>query len=257
MKPQKIEFPPATQDKSGPSSLVYSVSLVADCLKQTGARSGCGESFAHSEIARIALRAAHEAEQSIAALQSRISCLEKAATTDELTEVLNRRGFVGQLQKSLASAERYEEQGVLLYVDLDGFKPVNDMYGHAAGDEVLRQVARVLRGNIRDCDCVGRLGGDEFAVLLTRSSWKDGLMRAEALEQALNNTYVGWNGRMIALRASFGIQAYGPRDDEHELLARADDAMYKTKRMRAELAANRSPDRRPQETEAWETRTAA
>src|SRR3989338_2574633 len=99
MKPQKIEFPSATQDNAGRSSLVYSVSLIADCLKQARAQSGRAGNFAHSDISRIALNAAYEAEQTIAMLQRRIFQLEEATMTDELTEVLNRRGFVSQLQK--------------------------------------------------------------------------------------------------------------------------------------------------------------
>ena len=242
MIPQKINCLPETLEDASQSSLLHSVSLMADSLKQV-----CGNGvvfahaeIAHAEIAKTALYAALETERLLAEQQERIAHLEKIALTDELTDTLNRRGFLAQLQNTLSSATRYKENGVLVYVDLDGFKPVNDTYGHAAGDEVLRQVARVLHGNIRDCDYVGRLGGDEFAVLLTRSTWEDGLKRAETLERTLNGTFVGWNGRMIALRASFGIQAYGPRDDEHDLLSRADDAMYKTKRLRANLSGERT-----------------
>ena len=127
----------------------------------------------------------------------------------------------------------YDERGMLIYVDLDGFKPINDTYGHAAGDEVLRRVAGILGENVRDTDSVGRMGGDEFCVLLTRSSWEDGLARAKELDRGLNTTYVSWRGRMIAIRASLGVHAYGSKDDSDDLLDRVDDAMYVTKRMRA------------------------
>ena len=90
-----------------------------------------------------------------------------------------------------------------------------------------------LRENVRDTDSVGRMGGNEFCVLLTRSSWKNGLAKAEGLERSLNNTFVSWRGRMIAVRASLGVHAYGSRDDGDDLLERVDDAMDVTKRMRA------------------------
>ncbi len=133
----------------------------------------------------------------------------------------------------MSAAGRYDERGVLIYVDLDGFKPINDTYGHGAGDEVLRMVAGTLRENVRDTDSVGRMGGDEFCVLLTRMSWKDGLAKAESLDRSLNNTFVSWRGRMIAVRASLSVHAYGSRDDSDDLLDRVDDAMYVTKRLRA------------------------
>ena len=163
----------------------------------------------------------------------RVLVLERLAKTDELTGLLNRRGFHAELRRAVSAAGRYDECGMLIYVDLDGFKPINDTYGHAAGDEVLRRVAGTLREIVRDTDSVGRMGGDEFCVLLTRTSWKDGLARAEGLERSLNNTYVSWRGRMIAIRASLGVHAYGSRDDGDDLLDRVDDAMDVTKRKRA------------------------
>ncbi|MBT4934967.1 MAG: GGDEF domain-containing protein [Rhodospirillaceae bacterium] len=165
-------------------------------------------------------------------LQGRIAELERQTETDELTGLLNRRGFDKQLQRVLSGVERYDEQGVLIYIDLDAFKPINDSYGHAAGDEVLRHVANLLSDGIRDTDFVGRLGGDEFAILLTHSNWENGLRRAERIENQLNKSIVHWQGRMIAISASFGLQEYGDKEQGGDLLARADDAMYKTKRMR-------------------------
>lgn len=191
------------------------------------------------EIARRALTLAADAQTLIEEKEERIRRLESLSVTDELTGLLNRRGFQAQLRRALAAADRYEERGLLAYVDLDDFKPVNDTYGHAAGDEVLRRVARILYDNVRDTDCVGRLGGDEFAVLLTRTSPKDAVKRARWLEELVNTTVVDWQGRNIALRASFGFQRYGPNDDEHDLLKRADSAMYNAKRLRGDRTGHR------------------
>ncbi|NQU58554.1 MAG: GGDEF domain-containing protein [Rhodospirillales bacterium] len=174
----------------------------------------------------------------IAHLQDRIAELELLAETDELTGLPNRRGFDNLLQRVLSGVSRYDEQGVLIYIDLDAFKPINDSCGHAAGDEVLRQVATLLRDGIRDTDFAGRMGGDEFAVLLTRTNWENGFKRARRIEKQLNNSIVHWHGRMIAISASFGLQGYGAKEDGLDLLARADEAMYTTKRLRTNLGTN-------------------
>ncbi|MGB0671551.1 MAG: GGDEF domain-containing protein, partial [Rhodospirillales bacterium] len=166
----------------------------------------------HETAALDALDAAQAAEAHLAEVTRRLAHLEKLAMTDELTTLLNRRGFQEELMRVLSNASRYGEHGILVYVDLDGFKPINDTYGHLAGDDVLKRVAQLLRENVRSTDYVARLGGDEFAVLLTRTDWDNGLMRAELLETLLNNAYTGWEGRMIPIRASFGIQAYHPGD---------------------------------------------
>ena len=226
-------------DVPNASDLVSSVSVLADCMERANVQAAGGGVFALRETARNALVAVLDAERRMVQQRDRIMYLERLTMTDELTGLLNRRGFQAQLRRALAAANRYEERGLLAYVDLDGFKPVNDTYGHAAGDEVLRQVARVLNDNVRDTDCVGRLGGDEFAILLTRTSPKDGVKRARWLEELVNNTVVDWQGRSITLRASFGFQRYGPKDDELELLKRADSAMYDTKRRRGDRTVHR------------------
>ncbi len=162
----------------------------------------------------------------------RIAYLEQLATTDELTQLGNRRGFELELNRALSRAERQEEEGVLVYVDLDQFKPVNDTHGHAAGDDVLRQVAKLLRENTREMDVVGRLGGDEFAIILTGTNREDGLARAEALNQLLNQASVLWNNERIEISASFGIQAFQGGDSAATLIDSADQAMYTIKQLK-------------------------
>jgi GGDEF domain-containing protein len=113
------------------------------------------------------LEAAANAEQRIAEQRARIRYLENLSITDELTGVLNRRGFKLELERALARAERRGETGVLLLGDLNRFKAINDSLGHLAGDSVLRAVAHELRRSTRRSDYVARIGGDEFAVLMT------------------------------------------------------------------------------------------
>ncbi|MBF0250397.1 MAG: GGDEF domain-containing protein [Alphaproteobacteria bacterium] len=172
------------------------------------------------------------AERTILTQSLKIEEMERLACTDPLTGAHNRRGFSAEFDRVLSAARRYGEYGVLVMIDLDGFKPINDTYGHAAGDAILMQVARILKDNIRPQDLVARLGGDEFAVLLTRTDWENGLARAEVLKHILNTTYVDWSGKHIAVRASLGFQPFGPSDARDPLMHAADRAMYEAKRLR-------------------------
>lgn len=159
----------------------------------------------------------------------RIAELEALATTDELTKILNRRGFETQLAHELHVARRHGVGGVMIFVDLDEFKPINDTYGHATGDEVLRAAATIIGGQIRGTDYVGRLGGDEFAILLPRSNKRNGVRRAQELDKKLNNAYASWNEIQIPIKASCGVHMYAADAELEELLASADKAMYKIK----------------------------
>jgi diguanylate cyclase (GGDEF)-like protein len=208
------------------TDLAASIVALTDCID------GTASPETSEQAARNALDAAHAAEYLISEQKRRLAHFEQLCVTDELTGLLNRRGFEGEIARTMAGARRYREKGVLLYIDLDGFKPVNDCHGHAAGDAVLRLVAKLLTDNVRETDFVARLGGDEFSVLLTRTTWEDGLGRAEAFDALINAASLDWKGRPIAVRASFGFQTYGPGDDLREILNSADNAMYAAKRAR-------------------------
>lgn len=184
------------------------------------------------EIARMAHALVEEITRHLKDQEKRIGELENLATTDALTRVFNRRGFEDALLHELSVARRHGVGGVLIFVDLDEFKPVNDTFGHAAGDEVLLTVANLLRGHIRDTDYIGRLGGDEFAILLPRSNKRNGVKRAEDLDRKLNNAYAAWDGKQIPIKASCGVHMYAAKAEVKELLEAADAAMYKIKQER-------------------------
>ena len=222
-------------DTSSTSELMSAVLLLSNCLENAILTAGPDEIFAYRTAIDAAHSAAGNAETHLAEYLERIAVLEQLAITDELTGVLNRRGFLSEFHRALSSASRYNEQGVLVYIDLDDFKPVNDTYGHAAGDEVLRQVTAILLESVRGTDVVARLGGDEFAVLLTRTKWEDSIPRIEQLDRSLNQTMVTWEDRLIRLSASIGVQIYGPEDHGDDLLNRADSAMYEAKKSRNAL----------------------
>ncbi len=185
-----------------------------------------------TQIAEMAHALVEELSSHLRAQDKRIAELENLATTDALTRVLNRRGFEESLTHELSVARRHGVGGVLIFVDLDEFKPINDTFGHAAGDEVLATVSNLLRGHIRDTDYIGRLGGDEFAILLPRSNKRNGVRRAEELDRKLNNAYASWDGQQIPIKASCGVHMYAAKAEVKELLEAADAAMYKIKQER-------------------------
>jgi diguanylate cyclase (GGDEF)-like protein len=175
------------------------------------------------------------------ASRTRISDLEARVDIDPLTDVLNRRGFERELKRSLAYVKRYGTSAALIYVDLDGFKPVNDRHGHAAGDAVLRAIAAVLTRSVRASDVVARVGGDEFAVLLWNVTAAAASAKAAALEAAVYATPVHWVSSTLVVGASVGVALLGPLDTPAAVLERADAAMYARKGERNGFAHATSP----------------
>ncbi|WP_161947454.1 sensor domain-containing protein [Trichlorobacter thiogenes] len=158
--------------------------------------------------------------------------LEQMAQFDMLTGLPNRRMFLDRLSQTVAIAQRSEQRFALLFIDLDGFKRINDSYGHEAGDRVLKTVAARLAACIRISDTVGRIGGDEFTVLLaTLSHDEDAGQVASKILDALCRPITLPDGQQDSIGASVGISVF-PDDaqDGDSLLATADDAMYKVKR---------------------------
>lgn len=154
------------------------------------------------------------------------------ASHDFLTGLANRRRFEEELLRALASAQRHGTEGAVLWVDLDNFKDVNDTLGHHAGDELLMDIARALRGAVRSESTLARLGGDEFAVLLPIATRDEAQEAGERLLAEIAKVHVFFEGRILRARGSMGIVVF-PADglDVDELLARADIAMYRAKRL--------------------------
>lgn len=174
----------------------------------------------------------NDREQALNDLKDRVAELERLLETDELTGLLNRRGFEAAAQRSLSAATRYGETGVLALIDLDGFKRVNDDFGHAAGDAALRLVGKILGENVRSTDYAARLSGDEFAVLWVRAEPKALARRMRELKEKLNSAALEWDEDTIAIKASVGSASYDRGTHFEDLIRRADKAMYRRKRAR-------------------------
>lgn len=168
----------------------------------------------------------------LAAAQARIDELQAWADTDFLLDIYNRRGFERELERSIAYLRRYGATAALIVLDVDRLKPINDTFGHAAGDIVLKGVVAVLMRHVRSSDVVGRLGGDEFGVLLWNLTQADALAKARALEDAIDQLTFMFKGRSVVAGASAGIALIGPADDAAAAMETADRAMYARKSAR-------------------------
>jgi diguanylate cyclase (GGDEF)-like protein/PAS domain S-box-containing protein len=153
--------------------------------------------------------------------------LRHMADHDALTGLFNRRRFEEELERHIALGRRYGMGGALLLLDLDGFKQVNDGYGHRAGDRVLTAVAAVLRQRLRESDIVARFGGDEFAVLMPVGGAGEAAGLAALLANAVRRDVPSPAG---PLYASVGIALFEESTTADEMLCEADDAMYADKR---------------------------
>jgi diguanylate cyclase (GGDEF)-like protein len=166
------------------------------------------------------------------AAQAQAARLEALAHEDELTDLLNRRGFLRDLNRAIAFASRYEVPAALLLLDLDAFKPVNDTYGHITGDRALRHVADILRSRVRASDSVARLGGDEFALIIWHVDADTPRHKAAYLEEAVAGAPLVIGAATLDLAASVGATLLQRDEAADVALARADGAMYARKRER-------------------------
>ena len=166
----------------------------------------------------------------VARLKARLEEAESLADMDVLTPALNRRALLRELHRVSAFCRRYGSPASLAFFDLDGFKSVNDRFGHAAGDAALKAVAERLQGQIRESDIVARIGGDEFAVILVQADQSVAEAKAASLAAAIEARPVEFGEWSAPLHLSYGVIQIDPDVEATALLARADAAMYARKR---------------------------
>jgi len=172
-----------------------------------------------------------EALKDLASMVERELAAVQLATLDELTNISNRRGFMGLAQHSLNFCAREKLPAALVFLDLDKFKPINDKFGHAEGDRALIAVARQMKSSFRDSDLFARLGGDEFVVLLTNTSKQ----QAEKIVGRFSRSLEKYNkeaNRGYDIVFSYGVVEFNPekRTVIEELLVNGDSLMYEVKR---------------------------
>jgi diguanylate cyclase (GGDEF)-like protein len=161
--------------------------------------------------------------------------LKIMATTDSLSGLCNRTEFMNLAQKEFVWANRQKEGLAFLMMDLDHFKSINDTFGHAAGDEVIREIGKTMKTYFRKSDIVGRIGGEEFAVVLKNASLKEAMEVAENFRETVANKKVAYGDQEITFTISIGVAAISEDTAEisniNDIFKRADDALYKAKAM--------------------------
>lgn len=171
-------------------------------------------------------------KREVARLKAQLAEAEEMADQDPLTPVKNRRAFVREVGRAANFLRRYGGSASVVYFDLDGFKSVNDRFGHAAGDAALRAVAERLAANVRESDVVGRMGGDEFAVVLTQADRRTAEAKAESLATLIEREPVQCGEWSVPLHLSYGVREISPDCDAEVVISEADAVMFVSKRAR-------------------------
>ncbi len=177
-----------------------------------------------------------DAEREIETLHAEIKKLklqlletQMLADTDPLIDVYNMRALIREIKRAQTMMERYDILSSLLYFDLNGFKHINDVYGHNFGNELLKKIGQTLKDNTRDCDMVARIGGDEFGVLLFKADEYMARAKASVLACRIAELKLPLAGEHIGVSAAWGVSVCHPQDDVKQILHRADRQMYLAK----------------------------
>jgi len=168
-------------------------------------------------------------ETETGALREQVNIERLQATTDALTGIPNRLAYEQRLKEDMARWKRFGTPLVLLVWDVDRFKSVNDNYGHKAGDKVLKKIAQILHGRLRETDFVARYGGEEFVMLMAGTTLRNGLIVANELRVAVEQTGFHFRDQLVNITVSCGIAESRDGDSANQLFERADKALYSAK----------------------------
>jgi diguanylate cyclase (GGDEF)-like protein len=167
--------------------------------------------------------------ESIISIRAAKENWEELALTDSLTGLSNRMAFTAQLDMELAQVKRYERNSSILMMDIDGFKNINDQFGHAVGDQVLIEIAKVISNNLRESDFAARYAGDEFVLLLPETGEKAAINVAERIQAGAALIELE---RPIKVEMSIGISGLAGAIDREDIFRQVDERMYAKKRRR-------------------------
>ncbi len=159
----------------------------------------------------------------------RTNRLKKQATTDDLSGLLNRRAFIHSCQSLMNTVAAPDQKFFLLMLDIDFFKQINDTYGHAAGDYVIRQFGKQVQQSFRTSDPLGRLGGEEFGVFMKATGIDVVLTKAESFREILASTEIDFENNIFAVTVSIGIAEVTKYDHINDMISKADRALYYSK----------------------------
>jgi two-component system cell cycle response regulator len=223
--------------KRGASPYIYVLLLTAKGQKEdvvAGLEAGADDYLVKPFDAQE-LRARIRTGKRILDLQNELvavqAALRQEATHDPLTKAWNRSGILEILQRECARAERLQGSVGVVMADLDHFKPVNDTYGHMAGDEVLRELVRRMTASVRTYDSIGRCGGEEFIIVFPECGAESAFQRAEQLRRDVTAKPIATPSALITVTASLGVAASDQSNcrDYEVLLRAADTALYRSK----------------------------
>jgi diguanylate cyclase len=172
----------------------------------------------------------YQAEQRIRELEQKLSDMSRLAHEDQLTGILNRRGFDAVIAREMARAKRRNTPLCLALLDIDGFKQVNDEYGHAVGDLALAHFARVVSSSLRKTDSFARLGGEEFVLALPDTPLQSAVDTIARIQRTLADTPLHTGSQDLPLAFSAGVTLFGTHEDGASLLHDADAGVYLAKK---------------------------
>ena len=157
--------------------------------------------------------------------------IQLLSQTDSLTGLWNMRAFGGLLKKEYDRSVRFKHSFVIMMLDADNLKPVNDTYGHESGSAMIVHISEMIRNSLRDSDVTARFGGDEFSALLVETECEQAIVAAERVRKAVQDTPLDLGSRKLSVTVSIGIAGYpGHGSSISELISRADEALYQSKK---------------------------
>lgn len=233
---QAISPTPRILDPKNPGDLQQLTQLIEETIAQSRTLLS-GENITSQTVATMdsdlftrAIQLVSEANDLLLAQRTKIDTLESIVSRDEMTGLLNRRGFEEQLSQELSRVRRGQSKGcTMVLFDLDGFKAINDNYGHPAGDAAIRTVGDFFNKTVRETDVMARMGGDEFALILTNIENAMAERRAKTLADQLNQLSIKWESNVIPLHGSYGLARCVSEDKFERLYKAADEALYRAK----------------------------